>query len=208
MQFIIIMQEEKLKVIIAHGAAKKFTLKKSDKFRVESVSGGQVADLVFENFNQTLTRDILRHSLKRRKSIFRAITGTILYDNDIQPRLKLVENRTRSSHDLLFPGCRKELFDGRKKGCLDLLAEALEIPRIRIPAVISLFMDVKGEEIMPSSVKAGEYVVFEALTNVDVAITSCPSELGRWSRQSKSKFLWPHGHPNPNPSEIKVVVNR
>lgn len=195
-------------VIIPHGTASKFSLKRGDRLRVESVKGGQVADLVFEDFNQTLTRDILRHGLKRRKPVFKAIPRTILYDNDIQPRLRMVENRTKASHDLLFPGCRKELFDGKKKGCLDLLAEALGIPRIRVPAVVSLFMDVKRGEIAQSKVKPGDYVVFEALGDMDLAITSCPSEPGVWSREPKAGFLWPHGHPNPNPSEIKVMITR
>lgn len=190
-------------VTLRHASAKAFRLKKGDKLRIEVVKGGQVADLSFENFNQSLTRDNYRHLLGSGKhSVFSLGPGAVLYDNNAMGVLKLLETRTESSHDALFPGCRKEILAGGRKGCLDLLAQALRVPRVRVPAVISLFMNIVDFEIVPTRAKPGDFVVFEALREIKVGVTACPAEPGRYVGTIRAQQC-----PNPNPSEIRVTVS-
>jgi uncharacterized protein YcgI (DUF1989 family) len=161
-----------MKEIIPNGTAKGFEVKKGAKVKISIPRGGQVADMAFPDFSQSLTRDL---NAAGRKMIFHAEEGTIFYDGEGIAHLKLVESRGSSKHDLLFPGCRKEMYEG-KLGCRDLLSEAIGIPRRELAGVCSFFMNVKRGEIYPSSARPGDYVVLEALRDLTLGISSCPDQ--------------------------------
>lgn len=177
-------------VIISYGTARPFKLLEGDKIRIETPKGGQVSNLSFEYFNQGLTRDYDRIRRNLKHTDFKAVLGTILCDNDSVPVLEMTENHSSASHDLLFVGCRKEVFKDGRKGCLDLIAEALSVPRLRIPPTLPLFLDVEDFQMVPSKSKPGDHVVFSVLRDVDVGVTSCPAPF------------------SPNPSEIRVTITR
>jgi uncharacterized protein YcgI (DUF1989 family) len=175
---------------IRHASAQAFNLKQGDLLRVETPKGGQVSNLSFEYFNQGLTRDNDRIRRNLKKTDFRAVEGTILYDNDNVPVMELIENHSSASHDLHFVGCRREVLRSGGMGCLDLIADALHLPRLRIPPTISLFLDVEDFQIVATRAKPGDYVVFRVLRGVDVGVTSCPAPF------------------HPNPSEIRVAIDK
>lgn len=177
--------------VIPHGGVKVFKLKAGDRIKIETVRGGQVADLVFQDFSQSFTRDKAgRRKYKKSKQSLTATAGDILYDNDCKPVLEIVEDKSNSTHDLIWSGCRKEIFEGKKLGCRDMLSKALRIPRLKLPATFNIFMDVEDYSLTPSRSKPGDYVILKALIDVEVGVTACPGE----------------SNVNPNPSEIRVTV--
>lgn len=177
--------------IIPHGTVRAFKLKTGDRIKIETVQGGQVADLVFKDFSQSFTRDKAgRRIYGKSKLSLTATAGDILYDNDCKPVLQILEDKSHSKHDLLWSGCRKEIFDGKRLGCRDMLSKALRISRVKLPATFNIFMDVDDLTLTPSRSKPGDYVILKALVDVEVGITSCPGE----------------SNVNPNPSEIRVTT--
>jgi uncharacterized protein YcgI (DUF1989 family) len=157
--------------IIPNGSAEAFEVSKGKTIKICVPKGAQVADLTFPNFNQSLTRDMNSDT----RQIDKALEGTILYDGAGKGYLKLFKSASLASHDLLFPGCRKEMYK-KKLGCRNLLSKALNIPLEALPSVCSFFMDVKDGKIMPSSANPGDYVLLEALENVKIGISSCPDK--------------------------------
>lgn len=177
---------------IPHGSIRAFKLRVGDRIKIETVRGGQVADLVFKDFSQSFTRDKAgRRKYKKSKQSLTVTAGDILYDNDCKPVLEILEDKSRSKHDLIWSGCRKEIFDGKKLGCRDMLSKALRIPRLKLPATFNIFMDVEDLSLTPSRSKPGDHVILKALVDVEVGITACPGE----------------SNVNPNPSEIRVTVS-
>lgn len=203
-------EHEVEETILPHGTAKAFKLNKGDRIKIETVKGGQCSDMTFETFSALMTADTNKHVLGRRKPIFEVSYGMALYDNASKPILKIVENRSRSTHTMLLPGCRKEIFNGKKKGCLDLIAEALGLPRERVPSCVSFFFDLEDGEVIPSTAEPGDYVVLEALEDVTVGISACPAVPGPWSVKGVGSYPTSVGTrtPNINPSEIRVTVYR
>ena len=176
-----------MEYVIPHGSGVAVHLNKGHRVKIETIAGGQVSNISFEHFSQALTRDADRLRHGSREPVFNATEGTILYNNDVKWILKIVEDNSVATHDMFFAGCRKEVLDG-VKGCLDLLAEALQLERIRVPAPVCIFLDVRDFQLGPTQAKPGDYVVLEALEKVSLGVTSCPT-----------KF-------HPNPSEIKVTM--
>ena len=146
------------KTVLAHATAKAFKLCQGDRVRVETPRGGQCSDLTFETFSALMTADTNKHVLGRKRPTFEITCGLSLYDNASSPILKMIENRSRSAHTMLLPGCRKEIFDGKKKGCLDLISDALGLPRERVPSCVSFFFDLEDGEVIPSTAEQGDYV--------------------------------------------------
>lgn len=198
------------KSILAHGTAKAFKLNKGDLVKIETAKGGQCSDLTFETFSALMTADTNKHVLGRKRPVFEIYYGMALYDNASKPILRIIENKSRSTHTMLLPGCRKEIFDGKKKGCLDLISEALELPRERVPSCVSFFFDLEDGEVIPSTAQPGDYVVLEVLKDVIVGITSCPAVAGPWSTKGVGRYPSSAGTktPNINPSEVIVTIYR
>lgn len=196
--------------VLAHGTAKAFKLYKGDRVKIETPKGGQCSDLTFETFSALMTADTNKHVLGRKRPVFEIYYGLALYDNASQPILKIIENKSYSAHTMLLPGCRKEIFDGKKKGCLDLISEALGLPRERVPSCVSFFFDLEDGEVIPSTAEPGDYVVLEVLKDVTVGITSCPAVAGPWSTKGVGSYVLSAGTrtPNINPSEIVVTIYR
>lgn len=156
--------------ILKRGTAEKFYVKRGDLIKIESIHGGQLADLTFHSYSQCLTIDHLR-SVKLKR-------GDHVYDKYEKPVLNVMELHTDSMVNILFPGCRKEVYSNGRKGCRDLLAEVFEIPKEDLPPTINLFMDLKMTSssflTMKTCAKEGDYILFEALKSVEVGVSCCP----------------------------------
>jgi len=108
-------------------------------------------------------------------------------------RMYMEGDKAKATHDLLWPGCSTQSYRDKRKGCRDVLSEVLGIELEELPAVCTLFMNTDIYEYMvPTAVQAGDYVVLEALEEVELGVTSCTSDF--WC--------------NPIPSEIKVRVEK
>ncbi len=208
--------------IIPHGKAEKFELKKGDKIKILIPFGGQVSDIVFEGFNQSITREKLtysRHVSGTTTPMAKTLEqGECLYNCEGKPILLLKENNVselsindyfkilpdhidknrlflqepliKPTHDLLWPGCSSEIYKNEKKGCRELLSEVLDLELKNLPSVCSLFMTLGSKNnIIPSPVQKNDNVVFEALEDVLLGVTSCPDD---W-------FC------NLNPSEVNII---
>ena len=176
-----------MKIHLKPGEAVKLELKSKEKLKIITPLGGQVADMTFLSFSQSLTRNFNR-TVKLEENM-------ILYDNNCNGILKLTKKKTDSNIDLLFPGCFKEIYKDHRPGCRDMLSKVFNVKRSELPDVVSFFMDVKVSEngkleILPSSARGGDYVVLECLRDVVVGVTCCPDDLVAC----------------PNPSEIIVEV--
>jgi len=174
------------------GEAKKLEMKLGQRFKLQTPSGGQVFDLTFLQFDQAMTRNM---NCGFGCATVKGTEGATLYDKNGEGVLKIVEKKTDSGIDLLFPGCYKELYDGEKLGCRDLFSKIFKIRRSELPAVVSFFMDVHvatdgRHRILPSSARAGDYVIVEALKDVVVGVTCCPDD----------------DLACPNPSEIAIEL--
>lgn len=174
-------------VCLKPGEAKKLEMKLEERLKLQTPSGGQAIDLTFLRFDQALTRNI-NWTIKGKE-------GTTLYNRNGEGVLKIVEKKTDSGIDLLFPGCYKEIYNDKRSGCRDLLSKILKVRRSDMPAVVSFFMDVHvaadGQlRILPSSAGAGDYVIIEALKDVVVGVTCCPDDVVAC----------------PNPSEITIEL--
>jgi len=188
-------------ITIPHGQVRALDLKKGDRVKVLSTKGGQVAELVFEGYEPGTTRGF--NGLKTYgevRQILKAKEGAVLINGDGEHILKIVEDRSHAGHDLLFPGCKKEIFKGKKLGCRDMLAAVLGVPRSRLPSTVGLFMDVEDFRIVPSRSKPGDYVVLEALKDVRVGITSCADDAESKGSQEATN--------NPTPCDIQLTLIR
>lgn len=166
----------------------EFTLKRSEAKAVEVAkgqivkitcnNGGQLADMVFPTYHQGLTLDNLRRFVLKE--------GDIMYDVSEEAVLEVVSINSDASTNILYPGCRRKLyekiFNKKKDGCRELLASALGIPLTELPSTINLFMDFSldcTEYIFKpelSKAKDGDYVKFRVLKHCIIAISACPCE--------------------------------
>ncbi len=163
--------------VIEHGNGMLVDMRKGDRALVKTVSGGQVSDLTFIGFDQAMTRNV---NGWRRFNEPRLVTkfdeGDVLVDGDLKPVLRIVKNNSSASHDLLFPGCWRELYSDGRRGCRDILSDFFHIERRNLPSMATMFMEVKELKIVPSPAKLGDFVELEALRDVVVGLTACPDD--------------------------------
>ena len=153
-------------------------MKKGQKLRISSEQGGQLADLVFLNYHQGLTLDNVRSLVLRE--------GDMLYNSSEVPILRVKVLESESCTNLLYPGCRRSIYKKNyakdKKGCREILSESFSVSPDLLPSTINLFMDFEMDsdtltfKTMKSRAKAGDYVLFEVLEDVEVAVSACPCE--------------------------------
>lgn len=199
--YIMRLDLKKQEYLIEPCTGQAFTVKKGQTITVVDISGGQVADFFAEcdaNPQEFLSAAVTvdcNESLKLN-------VGDIIYTNLYRPMFKIVQDDV-GRHDLLFPCCRKEMYDffyGNGAGhpnCFDNINNALCESRPIIQPV-NLFMNTKvGAEgkitIKPPLSKAGDKIVLEALIDVRIAVAACSVAEGECN--------------NHECSAIKVIVS-
>ncbi len=156
------------------GEAISISMKRGDRIKIACLGGGQLADLVFTSYHQGLTLDRLGRFVLRE--------GDVLYNSREEPALKVLQVQSRASSNIVFPGCRSSLYGFNKKGCRELLAQALNVSVESLPSTVNLFMDFEIDpesyEFKPAFTKAksGDFIELEALVDLEIAITACPHE--------------------------------
>jgi uncharacterized protein YcgI (DUF1989 family) len=160
--------------VLQKGEAISIPLKAGDRIRIACLNSGQLANLIFTSYHQGLTLDRLGRFILRG--------GDLLYNSREMPALKVVEVHSRARSNIVYPGCRSSLYGFNKKGCRELLAQALKVEVENLPSTVNLFMDFEIDpesyEFKPVATKAenGDFVEIEALIDLEVAVAACPCE--------------------------------
>ena len=177
-----------LAIEVGAASAEAFVLPAGWAMRVTDVAGCQVGDLFFvardlpsERFSQARTRTYVQRTDLR--------VGDQLWSTRDRPLLTLEED-TLGTHDLLFCGCSRFVFEtflGRagKTGCLDHLADALfdhGVPHDAIEAPLDLFMATEVQSdgslvIRRSPSRPGDHVVLRAHCDLTVALAACADDV-------------------------------
>ncbi|MEM2991473.1 MAG: DUF1989 domain-containing protein [Halobacteria archaeon] len=161
-------------ILLNKGEAIAISLKAGDRIKIACLNSGQLADLVFPLYHQGLTLDRLGRFIIRK--------GDLLYNSREEAALRVLDMRSKASSNIVYPGCRSSLYGFNKKGCRELLAQALKVSVENLPSTINLFMDfeidLESYAFKPAVTRAENcvFVEFEALVNLEIAIAACPCE--------------------------------
>lgn len=198
------MEEKKVieEIMIPAKKGKAFTVKKGSYFKLIDVKGQQVADMIAlvsgseDYFSPAHTRSCL-NSIKLE-------IGDHLFSNRRKPLLKIIED-TVGLHDIVVPCCDVERYQKDYKleyheNCYDNLVDALkalDITRDPLPEALNVFMNNKvladGSIVTEEPInKPGDYILFEVLEDLTVAISACPQDLSPCNAY--------------NPTEMKVEI--
>lgn len=165
------------------GAA--FKLIKGQQLKVVDISGEQVSDLVAFNLQDTREKFSAGKTMDFEESIL-LTTGNFLWSNRGNKLLEIKED-TNGRNDLLLAPCSQQTFEimyGIKEdhpSCFNNLKThlaAFEIEPDNIPTAFNVFMNVQfdskgGLSVDPPLSKAGDYVMFTALSDLIIGLTAC-----------------------------------
>ena len=144
---------------------------------ISTPSGGQVSDLTFIGFDQAMSRNVNGwRRYNAPKIVTRFEEGDVLVDGERNPMVHLVRNRSSAGHDLLFPGCWKELYKDGRLGCRDILSMLFGVERGVLPSMATMFMEVRDLRIVPSPAQPGDSVDLGILHDVTLGLTACPDD--------------------------------
>lgn len=165
-----------------------FRLEKGRALRVIDVEGEQVSDLMAFSAD---TREWLSsgRSIDYNDTI-RLTAGHTLYSQRSTPMLSILQD-TVGKHDFLLTPCSPEMFeklyglDSSHPSCFRNLADNLApfgIDEDRIPTTLNIFMNVDvlpdgSIKILPPLSRAGDYIEFQAETDLIVGLTACSAGL-------------------------------
>lgn len=177
------------KILVKGGRAKSFLVNKGEYIKIIDVEGKQVADLVA--FHRSNNKEYVSTAHTRTMNGNISIRkGSNLYSNGRNVFLQLIED-TVGVHDTLYPCCdpmryKLDFNMDDHRNCRENFAEVLEpycIDYWDVPDPVNLFQNAPinkdgsfGDIDEPKS-RAGDYVVFEALCDMIVAISACPMDV-------------------------------
>lgn len=159
------------------------------RVRVINRDGGQVVDMWAVHPADPPEQLSMEHTRTSLGKLVPAV-GDQLYSSRRRPMLALVQDTSPGVHDTLIAACDAERY--RQLGgapdhanCADNLRRALAghgIALERIPAPLNLFMNIPWQpdgrlEFLPSPVRAGDAVAFEAVIDAIVVLSACPMDL-------------------------------
>jgi len=163
-----------------------FRLAQGEILKVIDPRGRQVADLLA--FAAADLREVISagRTFDYEETI-RLTAGNRLWSNRSNALLDIVED-TVGCHDFLLTPCSEATFRHFypdlpvHRGCFGNLAEALApfgVEPDAIPVAFNVFMNVPVDgasgrlEVLPPISKAGNYVRFEAVTDLVIGLTAC-----------------------------------
>lgn len=162
---------------------------KGQKIKVINTHGEQVVDTWAFRADDITEFMSMEHSRAYFMRLI-PIVGDTFVTNQRRPILTIIEDATPGVHDMLIAACdapRYGLlgFEGYHDNCTDNLTAGLAdlgIIKPETPSPLNLFMNIPwevdgglswGEPVS----KAGDYVVFEAETDLVVAFSACPQDI-------------------------------
>lgn len=175
-------------IYIKGGTGKVFQVNNGDCIKVIDLEGKQVVDFIA--FCSANTHEFLSTSHSRMISGSLYLhEGQLLYSNFRNALLKLLED-TVGSHDMLYPCCdppryKQDFGVENHPNCRENFAKALKPYNVnywQIPDPINIFQNspinsdgsyMKGHKEPKSN--PGDYVIFEALTDLVVGVSACPN---------------------------------
>lgn len=178
----------KREILIPGGEGRSFTVKKGESIVITDIEGKQVADFIALNAKNKEEYFSTAHTRMMNGRI-NVKKGDILYSNLRNPMFEFVEDVV-GVHDTMFPCCdplRYSLDFGieNHRNCRTNFAEAFQkygIGYHQIPDPFNLFQNSPlqpdgsfGEAQEPKS-QPGDYVIFQALTDVIAGISACPMD--------------------------------
>jgi uncharacterized protein len=178
---------------IAAGAAQSVELAAGTACRVINRFGGQVVDtwaFVVSDYDEYLSMEHSRSA--NYKLLFEP--GDCLYSNRFRPLLKLVADTSPGIHDTLHAACSRGSYRyysaaQETPNCQDNLVAQLQQRQFNlshIPCPWNLFEHtlVAADATLadePSAAKPGDYVELEALDDLLLVFSACPSTVGQIS---------------------------
>jgi uncharacterized protein len=176
-------------LLIPAGEGRGVRFAAGTEFRVVDVEGGQVGDLfafcaddVGEYASASHTRPAIGRLFAR--------PGQTVLTNLRRPILELVEDTSPGYHDTLYAACDPARYrllgvEGPHRSCAENLREAMAVlgfADAHVPQPLNVFMDVRvegsGELVMrPASSTSGDYLLFRALIDCHVVLSSCPMDI-------------------------------
>ena len=176
------------RLLVPPGEGRGLKVPSGTTFRVVDIDGGQVGDLfafVADDAREYASAEHTRPSIGR---LFPRPGETVL-TNQRTPILELVEDNSPGHHDTLYAACDPARYrllgvEGHRS-CAENLREAmatLGITDVAIPQPLNVFMDVRVDasgdmSTRPASSKAGDHLVFRALVDAHVVLSSSPMDI-------------------------------
>ena len=171
--------------VIPPQSGTSFILKKDEVLKVICPDGEQVADLVA--YNASDYKEYLHNgkTFDYEESLLLS-KGNVLYSNESNPMLEIIED-TCGRHDFLLAPCCPTTFkhfyniSEKHPSCRHNLYNSLKnygIEMSQIPTAFNIFMYVRLAEdgkiqVLPPLVKKGGYVAFKANMDLLIGLTSC-----------------------------------
>ena len=171
--------------VIPPQSGTSFILKKDEVLKVICPEGEQVADLVA--YNASDYKEYLHNgkTFDYEESLLLS-RGNILYSNESNPMLEIIED-TCGRHDFLLAPCCPATFkhfyniSEKHPSCRNNLYNSLKnygIEMSQIPTAFNIFMYVKFAEdgkiqVLPPLVDKGGYIALNAKMDLLIGLTSC-----------------------------------
>lgn len=187
-----------LSIAARRGSA--FEVPEGSRFQLQDQSGKQTAVLVAFKKDDHSEWASTTHTIEGIGSIMLRLNAHIVSNR--RNWMMRLEEDTVGRHDLIMPAC-----DARRyldyyglpdhPNCRDNLAHALSeysIPYDRVPDPFNFFMHTailsKGEvEVREPLSEPGDFVVLRALTDLIVAVSSCPNDRSPQNGRSSTDLL-------------------
>ena len=177
------------RLLVPPGEGRGLEVAAGTTFRVVDIEGGQVGDLFAFTAADVHEYASAAHTRPSNGRLFPRPGQTVL-TNLRQPILELVEDNSPGHHDTLYAACDPARYhllgvDGPHRSCAQNLREsmaALGVSDVAIPQPLNVFMDVRVDAsgdmtTRPASSKAGDHLVFRALVDSYVVLSSCPMDI-------------------------------
>jgi uncharacterized protein YcgI (DUF1989 family) len=163
-----------------------FALAKGQTLKVIDPTGEQVADMLAFSARDHAEAISSGRSIDYAGKLFLS-TGDSIYSNRSRVMLRIMED-TVGRHDFLLTPCSSDTFrliygdELPHHGCQGNFEQALKphgITGDQIPVAFNIFMNVALDSqsgaitVQPPRSKAGDFIVFEAETDLLVALTAC-----------------------------------
>jgi hypothetical protein len=184
---------EQRRLLVAAGTGGALRVGASTRFSVVDVEGGQVGDLFAFNAGDTAEFASASHTRSIIGKLFPR-AGDVIYTNLRRPILALEQDRSPGRHDTLYAACdprRYEMLGVRDphRSCACNLAEAMDSHgglKVPTPQPFNVFMEVSVDAegntaVSPATSQAGDHIVFRALMDVIVVLSSCPMDVNQIS---------------------------
>ncbi len=177
------------RVLVPAGEGRALRVPAGASFAVVDVAGGQVGDLFAFNAEDVHEHASAEHTRPSTRWLFPR-PGQSVLTNQRRPILELLEDTSPGSHDTLYAACDPARYrllgvEAPHRSCAQNLREAMEavgFSEVAIPQPLNVFMDVSVDAdgamtMRPASSRPGDHLVFRALMDCYVVLSSCPMDL-------------------------------